>query len=561
MTAASETESAQRVHAYAHAVVDGYIPSALPLRRACERHLRDLERGHERGLRFDDVLAARAIDFFPRFLRLSTGAAVVPFWLEHWQAFQIGSLFGWLREDGFRRFRTVYDEVARKNGKTPLLAGCAIYANFIEGELSAQGYAAATKRDQAALMFKEAVKMVELSPPLRRRLKIAKGSISDARTFSFLEPLPADAKTADGFNVHFGGVDEVHAHKNRLLIDLIRTATASRRQPIVMEITTAGFDRETICFEHHEYSMHVLDGRAQDDSWLAFIYTTDEGDDWRDEGVWPKANPNLGVSVQTQTLRDLCAEALLSPGLENSFRRLHLNQWTEQDERAIALHIWDEASAPFAEESMAGRECFGGLDLSQTGDFTALGWTFPPQVANAPWRSIWRFWIPEAKIVEAERKGELMLRNWARAGLITPVPGDVIDHGYIKAQVLKDCTKFKVREIAYDPWSALQISTELFQEGVPMVAFRQGMASMAAPTSEFLKMVARRQLHHGGNPVARWMAGNLALETDAAGNNKPAKNKSKKGKIDGMVAIIMAIGRASQVQKKPAVIQQVCVAL
>jgi phage terminase large subunit-like protein len=352
----------------------------------------------------------------------------------------------------------------------------------------------------------------------------------------------------DGLNVHGAVIDELHAHKTRNVVDVLDTATGARRQPLLFEITTAGYDRHSICYEHHDYSIKVLEGTVPDDSWFAFIAAADEDDDWTDPEVWRKANPSFGLSVKEDDLARKAEKAIALPGAQNAFRRMHLNEWTEQAERWIDLAAWDACDSPVDLEQLRGRTCFGGLDLSTTTDVSALAWVFPPENDDDLWRVLSRYFVPEENLRKRAERDRVPYDLWSRQGFIEPTPGNVVDYGAIEQRILADSALFQVREIAYDPWNATHIALRLQDEGAAMVEFRQGFRSMAAPTRELEKLIVSRKLAHGGNPVTRWMAGNVAVAQDPAGNLKPAKDKSTE-RIDGIVAVIMAIGRALVAQE------------
>lgn len=369
---------------YAEQVVRGKIPAGELLILACERHLRDLKTGRARGIYLDEDAADHAIEFFS-FLRLWEGEwKGCTFHLEPWQKFIVGSLFGWKRADGTRRFRVGYIEIPRKNGKSPMLAGIGLYLFVADAEPGAQVYSAATKRDQAKIVWKHAAKMAETSPALKKRIKIywGKGNMHIAETESKFEPLGADADTMDGLNIHAALVDELHAHKKRDTWDVLETATSSRRQPMQLAITTAGVDQASICYENHQYSEMVLKGTVQDDTFFAFIASIDKGDveNWDDPRVWAKANPNLGISVKLDDLKRKAVKAKEMPSFLNAFLRLHLNVWTQQVDRWIPLHLWDENAGIVVEEELKGRTCYGGLDLSSVSDITAWVLLFKFQV-------------------------------------------------------------------------------------------------------------------------------------------------------------------------------------
>ena len=405
------------VTAYARAVTEGRVLANRLLRLACERHLEDLSSATARGLRFDSAAARHAIEFFG-FLRHSKGEwAGQTFELAPWQAFVVGCLFGWQRSDGLRRFRTAYCAVPRKNGKSTLSAGIGLYLLVADGEQGAEVYSAATTRDQARIVFDEAKRMVASSPALKRRVGILINNLHVAASAARFMPLSSDASSMDGLNVHGAIIDELHAHRTRHVVDVLETATGARRQPLLFEITTAGYDRHSICFEHHDYSIKVLESVLQDDSWFAFIAAADEGDDWTDPAVWRKANPNFGLSVKEDDLARKAEKAIALPGAQNAFRRMHLNEWTEQAERWIDMAAWDACDAPVDLELLRGRPCFGGLDLSTTTDVTALAWVFPPDHDDDLWRVLSRYFVPAENLRQARRARPCALRPVVRSGL------------------------------------------------------------------------------------------------------------------------------------------------
>jgi phage terminase large subunit-like protein len=399
--------------AYARSISEGAVPANRTVRLACERHLDDLASGAGRGLRFDPAAARHAIEFFG-FLRHSKGEwAGQTFELAPWQAFIVGALFGWKRDDGLRRFRTGYCAVPRKNGKSSIAAGIGLYLLVADGEQGAEIYSAATTRDQARIVFDEAKRMVVASPALRRRVEPLINNLHVGASASRFMPLSSDSSTMDGLNVHGAIIDELHAHKTRGVVDVLDTATGARRQALLFEITTAGYDRHSICFEHHDYSTKVLDGVLQDDSWFAYIAAADEGDDWTDPQVWRKANPNFGISVKEDDLARKAEKAIALPGAQNAFRRLHLNEWTEQAERWIDMAAWDACAAPVDLEQLRRRPCFGGLDLSTTTDITALAWVFPPE-SHSLWRVVSRYFVPEDNLRKRAARDRVPYDLWTR---------------------------------------------------------------------------------------------------------------------------------------------------
>ena len=529
---------------YAYGVLDGRIPVCENVRLAVERHINDLEHGHERGLRFSEEHGQHVLDFFRYFLVHHKGEwAGQAFTLSPWQQFQLWVLFGWLKEDGTRRFRVSYEEVARKNGKTTKAAGVGLYLFDADGEPGAEVYSAATKRDQAKICHDAAKSMIKASPHLRSRIGIFKNNIHCLNTGSKFEPLGRDADNLDGLNIHGGLCDEVHAWKQRDLWDVIETATAARRQSLLYAITTAGFNRQSICWELHDYTIKVLTGVVDDDSWFGMIFTLDEEDDWENEELWVKANPNLGISVKIDDLRRKAVKAKKTPSALNAFLRLHMNQWTQAESRWLPPEAWRACSGKVDAEALRGRTCYGGLDLSSTRDLSAFVMVFPPEMENEPYQALCRFWIPEENMHERSRRDRVPYEAWHRAGLIQATPGNVIDYGFILESIDKDAQAFDLKEVAFDRWGATKIIQELEERGLTVVQFGQGFASMSPPTKELEKMVLAVEIAHGGHPVLTWMADNVVVRQDPAGNLKPDKAKSLE-KIDGIVALIMGLDRA-----------------
>ena len=531
------------VTTYARHVIKGKILTGELVRLACQRHIDDLKSGLARGLRFDKNAALRAIDFFPLLQHSQGEWAGGPFNLESWQKFIVGSLFGWKRADGTRRFRTAYNEIARKNGKSTISAGVGLYLFDGDDEPGAQVYTAATKRDQARIVHSEAVRMVKASPALRSHIRVFKDNLNIEATASKYEPLGADSDTLDGLNVHGSIIDELHAHKNSGMVDILETATGARRQPLNFEITTAGYDRHSICWQHRDYSEKVLRGIIQNDAWFAYIATMDKGDRWDDEACWGKANPNLGVSVKLDGLRDMARKAAELPSAQNAFRQKHLNEWTEQAERWLPMDLWDEGATPAIDlAELAGKECWGGLDLASVSDIASLCLVFPDEVSGE-WTVLWWNWVPREGARRRADRDRVPYFDWAHAGQIIMTDGDVTDYDVIRDTIKTVAETFNVKEIAYDRWNASQLVTQLTGDGLTMVPTGMGYASMNAPSKELETLIVGRKLKHGGDPVARWAASNVTAEKDAAGNTKPSKGKSTE-KIDPIVALVLAISRA-----------------
>jgi phage terminase large subunit-like protein len=523
--------------AYARAVTAKEVVACRLVRLACKRHLTDLKRGPKRGLVWRPDVAQHRINFYARFLRHSKGEwARKPVTLSGWQRFVIGSVFGWKRADGTRRFRYVYQELPRKNGKSTLLAGVGLDLLTCDGEAGAEIYAAATKRDQARIIFDEAKRMVTTSPDLARIVSRFKLNLSVDFTNSKFEPLSSDDRTLDGLNPHGVLVDELHRHKTRALLDVMDTALGSRRQPLLWIITTAGDDSpESVYASENDYASKVLQGVVEDDDVFAFIATIDKGDKWDDPVAWAKANPNLGISVKLDDLHRQARKAAKSPGALSAFKRLRLNVRSAVAESAVDMATWARNSrGRFDPDKLERSRCWGGLDLSSKIDITAFVKLFEPDEGGRM-RIAARFWMPSEALEERADRDRMPYRRWVEEGWIEVTPGNVIDHAEIKAAVLADTKRF-------DPWNATQLSSELMSEGVNMVEFIQGLRSYTAPSKEFLALVADRKFDHGNNPVLTVMASNLKMQTDKNLNVMPHKQHSI-GRIDGMTALIMAVGR------------------
>lgn len=492
--------------------------------------------------------------FFESRLQHTDGKwAGMPFVLTDWQRDEIvRPLFGTLNPDGTRQYRTVYLEIGRKNGKSELAAGIALYMLLADGENGAQVYGAASDRDQAALVFNVAANMVRRNPLLAKMCKIVDSQkrIVVPSTGSFYRAIPADAAGAHGYNASAIIVDELHAQPNRELWDVLTTSTGAREQPLIFTITTAGFDRKSICWEQHRYAEKIISGTVEDPTFLAHIWAVDEEEDWTDESVWPKANPALGDFRNIDEMRTLARKAKETPALENTFRRLYLSQWTQSETRYIPMDKWAATAGVVDVEELKGRECYAGLDLATTTDIAALVLVFPPVDDGDIFRLLPFFWIPEDNMHDRIKRDRVPYDVWVRDGHVTATPGNVIDYAFIQHQLNELADFFFIKEVAFDRWGAAKISQDLMNDGFTMVQFGQGFASMSAPTKEMLALVLQERLHHGDNPVLRWMCDNLVVRMDPAGNVKPDKEKSTE-KIDGMVAMIMGLDRAIKHKPQP----------
>ena len=493
---------------------------------------------------FDKDAADRAIGFFRDCLTHVKGEkAGQPFELDNWQEDIVGAMFGWKRQDGTRRYRTAYIEIPRKNGKSTLCAGLALFMLFSDGEAGAEVYSAAAEREQASIVFDVASQMVAAEPVLRACSKTFRKSIAVEKTASTYKVLSADAFTKHGLNASAIIFDELHAQPNRDLWDVLATSTGARVQPLTIAITTAGYDRNSICYEVHDYAGKVRDGIIEDETFLPVIYGCDEKDDFKAKKSWEKSNPGLGHSIRLDYLEIEAKKAAELPSYENTFRRLHLNQWTEQAIRWLPMDRFDEAD-PFA--AFGERAVYAGLDLASTTDIAAF--VMVAQDDDGGFDVMSRFWIPAENAHRRERKDRVPYEAWIREGLVTATPGDVIDYDQIREDILELTKEVNVKSIAVDRWNATQIVTQLDGE-LPlgtMAMFGQGYRSMSAPSKFLESLVMSRKLHHDNNPVMRYMASNCAIQTDPAGNIKPTKDEKKStGKIDGIVALVMALSRAT----------------
>jgi phage terminase large subunit-like protein len=548
MASAKRKEPLHPAEQYARDVIDGKIVACKWVRLACERYFHDLEHGHERGLSFDRAAAERKI-YMTSLLKHSKGQwAGEYFKPEPWQQFIDWNVFGWMRADGTRRFRTQYEEVARKNGKSTRGATTGIYLAFFDGEPGAEVYSAATKRDQARLVHGEAIRMVKKNRALRKHIKIYKDNLMMESSASKYEPLGADSDSTDGLNIHGVLADELHAWKSREMWDVLETGTGSRRQPLIVAITTAGIDRQSLCYEKNEYTRKILegfkDGSFVDDTWFGIIFTLDEGDDWRDETNWIKANPNLGVSKKWDDMRMKAKRAEKMPGSLNNFLRRELNVWVHGETKWMPMDEWRKCGGTIPAldlpAHLKGRTAFGGLDLGSTSDLCAFVLVFPQNDGYLD--VIVRLWLPEDAIEPRTQEGA-HYDQWVREGYITATDGNAIDTDFILEQVKQDATDYTLQLLAFDRWGAARVITALQNVGIKVAQFGQGYQSMNPPMKELERLVLEGKIRHGDNPVLTWMADNVVAKMDPAGNIKPDKEKSKE-KIDGVVALIMALDLA-----------------
>lgn len=500
------------------------------------------------GDEFKGTLAVHVVRWVADYIQHVDGhMAGKPYFMEPHEIAVAGNVFGWIREDGTRRFREVYEQVARKNSKTTFGAALCNYTLHCDNEPGAQVISCAADRDQASLAFGIAKRMTRNEPELATRSQIYQKSIVVGG--SSYKAISADAHTKHGYNPHWVLDDELHAQPNRDLIDVLKTGMGARLQPMMFHITTAGYNRESICYEVYDYAVKVRDGIIADRAFLPVIFEVEADQDWMDETLWPNANPNLGKSVSWEFLRAEFAKARESPAFENTFRRLYLDQWTEQESRWISMDKWDRCDGKLRE--LNGRTCYAGLDLAATTDTSALVLAFPNPDGSVDLLPF--FWIPDDKAHERERRDRVPYITWANGGLIEMTPGNVTDYGYIRRRINELGKRFKIKEVAFDPWNATQLATQLGEEdGFKMIDFRQGYVTMSEPSKLLERMILAGDVRHGGNKVLRWQVSNVVVKQDPAGNIKPDKSKSS-DRIDGVVASIMALGRAMLETKRTSV--------
>lgn len=594
---ARKTPVLDPVTRYATDVRDGTIVAGRLVRLACLRHLRDLEQAEARGLVFDPVLAQEAIDFFTEVLCLpeesdadddveddtAAAAAGTPFILTPWQQFIVGSLMGWhayrTSKQGVRRlvrrFRVAYIEGAKGCGKTPLCAGVLIYLLVADGTRGAQMFCAAVTKDQARIAFADCDKMVKASPHLQALIDQKVSNLAVLETGSFIRPISSEKRGLDGKRVQGAIIDEEHEHPTAQVYLKVRAGTKGRRNAIILIPTNSGFDRETVCWHHHDYSRQVLDGTLNNDAWFAFVCHLDacpkchaaghlqpsddcaDCDDWKTEGPhWLKANPNLGVSLPWQYLREQVREAIDIPSQRNMVRRLNFCQWTQQATVWIPPEAWAACRTTLLPATLTGRECYLGIDLSDKIDLAAVEAIFPrPMEKTTIARAdgdvtldraidvLSFFWMPKKSITRRSHEDKVPYEDWAKAGHITATLGPLVDHDAIVDFIISDLAKrFSIKGIGVDQAGATAVVTRLrrhfgeeFVEEVP-----QGFRALTDPSKTFEALIVSGNLAHDGNPVMTMCVGNLAIEENRWREIRPVKLSQRK-RIDGGVACIDAI--------------------
>lgn len=561
---------------YARGVITGKIVAGLPVRQACQRHLDDLKRQKQLGIEWRPDLVARAIEFFRELLTVEVAGEPVPFALEPFQIFILGSLFGWLNTNSTRRFRNAYIEIGKGNGKTPMAAGIGIYGLIADGELSPEVYSAATMREQASICFKDAVKMVQRSPELAAIIEQRVGSLMFKGNGGVMRPLSSEHKALDGKRVHIAIIDELHEHATPLVVDKMRAGTKRRRNALIFRITNSGSDLESVCWHEHEYSLKVLDGSVEDKSWFAYVCALDDGDDWTDEACWVKANPGLGTILPVQYLREQVREATGMASKQNIVKRLNLCVWTQQHELWIPIEKYQACREQFDPAQRHGAPCWIGMDLSDKLDLSVVVAAFKYPIQGEIHVQVGHrdeedyseevaetinidfgvellpmFFIPEATMYEREKEDRVPYSSWVKAGHVIATPGQIIDYGFIYRQIVAWSKLFAIQQIGYDPRGATQLATQLADKGFEMVELTQGYNHMSEPSQIFEALIYAGRVRHNDNPVMRWCVQNASVKHSK--DNRmiiPYKSHQRK-RIDGVTAAVMALGRAMVEAKKP----------
>ena len=501
---------------------------------------------------FDEQKAKRVTGFIECLKHTKGEFHGKPFLLLPWQKRAVSDVFGTVREEDptARQYSSAYIEIPKKNGKSELGAALALNMLVNDDEWKAEVYSCASDRQQAAIVFDVAVDMVKQSPALSRRIKVIPSTrrMVYQPTGSIYQVLSSEVATKHGLNVSSCIFDELHTQPTRALYDVMTQGSGdARKQPLWIFLTTAGTDRNSICWEVHQKAVDILEGRKADPRFYPVVFGLPDDADWQDEQNWYKVNPSLDHTIALDKVKDAFRKALETPADENMFRQLRLNQWVKQSVRWMPMDRWDECGGVVSEEEFEGRECYAGLDLSSTTDLTTLVLMFPPLDDEEPFSVLPFFWLPEDTIPLRVRRDHVIYDQWEKLGYILTIEGNVVHYGFIEQFVVRLGERFNIREIAYDRWNATMMVQSLEDDGFTMVPFGQGFKDMSPPTKELMRLVLERRLNHGGHPVLRWNMDNAYVRTDPAGNLKIDKEKSTE-KVDGAVALVMALDRAMKHQ-------------
>jgi len=587
---------ADPVTAYAQAVLAGTIIAGPHVRASCRRHLKDLEHGHKRGLVWDIDAALYAIEFFPECLTVEEAGETVPFYLLDWQVFVVGCIFGWkTAATGYRRFTRAYVEGGKGCGKSPLAAGIGLLMQMADDEQKAEVYSAAGKKEQAHILFQDAVSMKKASDVLNRRLvesgKNPVWQLTHRASGSTFRPLSAD-KQKSGQRVHCGLVDELHEHKDRYTVDMLIAGFKGRRQPLLFIITNSGFDRQSVCWEWHENAVAVAEGLLENDRLFSYVMALDlEDDPLEDPSCWVKTNPGLGITTTVQYLEDQVRDARQIPGRENTVRRLNFCEWTDADVGWMTRNAWISNEEELTEFATPGRqglglqrgtgggyalargfegaELYAAVDLAYSFDLTALAFAFPEDDALLCWVEYFK---PLDTLEEAEKRDSVPYRQWIDQGLIHGVPGKVIRKEHVARRIAEVQQQFDLRWIAYDNYAHKQLEDEMAEAGVfaPWIEHPQGFRRagqltdrrgnpvkgpdgkpvmnplwMPSSVNQLEARIIEGRIRVQPSPVTRWQVSSVVVRQDPAGTGNRVFDKAKAvGRIDGIVALAMAVGAA-----------------
>ena len=474
---------------------------------------------------FDEKKARRVIRFIECLRHTKGEFHGKPFKLLPWQEKIIRDVFGTVRDEepSMRQYNQVYIEIGKKNGKSELGAALALNMLINDDEWKAEVYSCASDRQQAAIVFDVAVDMVRQNPTLSKLIKIIPSTkrMVYQPTGSIYQVLSSEVATKHGLNVSACIFDELHTQPTRALYDVMTQGSGdARRQPLWFFLTTAGTDRNSVCWEVHQKALDILEGRRHDPRFYPVVYGLPDDADWQDEQNWYKCNPSLGYTITIDKVRDAYHKALETPADENMFRQLRLNQWVKQSIRWMPMDKWDECGGVVDPYQLEGRACYAGLDLSSTSDLTTLVLVFPPRDENDSYMVLPFFWLPEDTLALRVRRDHVMYDQWERQGFIQTTEGNVVHYGFIEKFICELGERYNIREIAYDRWNATMMVQTLEDDGFTMIPFGQGFRDMSPPTKELMRIVLEHRLNHGGHPVLRWNFDNAYVRTDPAGNLK-----------------------------------------
>jgi len=546
---------------YADDVIKGRIPACKWVKAACQRQRDDLSRWKNKSslFHFDKAKAEKVCRFLELLTHIKGPIAGQKISLEPWQIFILVTVFGWVDKEGYRRFRRVYVEVPRGNGKSALSSGVGLYMLLADGEGGAECYSLATTRQQARIVFGDAQSMARANKGLQAKFgaTVTAHNIHVMKTASKFEALSAEGSTLDGLNTHIGIIDELHAHKTRAVYDVVETSIGKRKQSMLWVITTSGSDRAGICYEVRGFVTQVLNetlikhngmgykvegGSATDETQFGIIFSIDDSDDWMSEAALIKANPNWGISVMPEIVIPLQQKAMQMPSAANNFLTKHLDVWVNASTAWMDMRAWDKcADHTISLDDFEGQDCYIGLDLATRSDICAKVRLFSRMIDGVKHYYVFGdYFLPESAIMDGKNS---QYSGWVRSGHLIETPGNVTDYEIVAASIRDDAERFQIKEIGFDPWNSTHLASTLIEEGLTMVEMRQGAKTLSEPMKFLEQIVLDGRLHHDGCPALTWMISNTMAKRDEGDNIKPIKERNE-NKIDAVVALIMAIGRS-----------------